>query len=88
MVEPLIKNDAVVLGILFIILALVFISSNSKNRWLLKFYKYVPSLLLCYFIPSILNSMGIISGDHSNLYFALVIKLFYNLLLSNLALQY
>ena len=69
MVEPLIKNDAVVLGILFIILALVFISSNSKNRWLLKFYKYVPSLLLCYFIPSILNSMGIISGDHSNLYF-------------------
>ena len=69
MVEPLIKNDAVVLGILFIILALVFISSNSKNKWLLKFYKYVPSLLLCYFIPSILNSMGIISGDHSNLYF-------------------
>ena len=69
MVEPLIKNDAVVLGILFIILALVFISSNSKNRWLLKFYKYVPSLLLCYFIPSILNSMGVISGDHSNLYF-------------------
>ena len=69
MVEPLIKNDAVVLGILFIILALVFITSNSKNRWLLKFYKFVPSLLLCYFIPSILNSMGIISGDHSNLYF-------------------
>ena len=69
MVEPLIKNDAVVLGILFIILAFVFISSNSKNRWLIKFYKYVPSLLLCYFIPSILNSMGIISGDHSNLYF-------------------
>ena len=69
MVEPLIKNDAVVLGILFIILALVFISSNSKNRWLLKFYKYVPSLLVCYFIPSILNSMGIISGDQSNLYF-------------------
>ncbi len=69
MVEPLIKNDAVVLGILFIILAFVFISSNSQNRWFLKFYKYVPSLLLCYFIPSILNSMGIISGDHSNLYF-------------------
>ena len=69
MVEPMIKNDAVVLGILFIILAFVFISSSSKNRWLLKFYKYVPSLLLCYFIPSILNSMGIISGDHSNLYF-------------------
>jgi len=69
MVEPFIKNDAVVLGILFIILAFVFISSNSKNRWFLKFYKYVPSLLLCYFIPSILNSMGIISGNQSNLYF-------------------
>ena len=34
-----------------------------------KFYTYVPSLLLCYFIPSLFNSLGIISGEESKLYF-------------------
>ena len=67
--EPIITNDAVVFGVLVTILAFVFITSNSnKNIWI-KFYKYIPSLLLCYFIPSIFNSLGIISGDSSKLYF-------------------
>jgi len=69
MVDPIIKNDAVVLGILMGILAFVFISSNSKHYFWRKFYQYIPSLLLCYFIPSIFNSLGIISGDNSKLYF-------------------
>ena len=29
----------------------------------------MPTLLLCYFIPSIFNSLGIISGEKSKLYF-------------------
>lgn len=67
--EPLFTNDAVVLGILFLILAFVFHTSHSEKPFWQKFYTYVPSLLLCYFIPSIFNSLGIISGDESNLYF-------------------
>ncbi len=67
--DPLITNDAVVLGILFAILAFVFRTSHSDNPFWKKFYKYIPSLLLCYFIPAILNSAGIISGEKSNLYF-------------------
>lgn len=67
--EPVITNDAVVLGILFIILAFVFITSHSSRPFWKKFYKYIPSLLLCYFIPSILNSLGLISGEESGLYF-------------------
>lgn len=67
--EPLITNDAVVLGILFAILAFVFLTSHSKRPSWKKFYKYVPSLLLCYFIPSVFNSLGIISGEDSQLYF-------------------
>lgn len=67
--EPLFTNDAVVLGILLAILAFVFKTSHSSNPFWKKFYTYVPSLLLCYFIPSVLNSMGIISGENSNLYF-------------------
>ena len=69
MVEPIFKNDAIVLGILMGILGFVFITSSSKHPFWKKFYKYIPGLLLCYFIPSIFNSLGIISGDSSNLYF-------------------
>jgi len=69
MVEPIFKNDAIVFGILMGILGFVFITSSSKHPFWKKFYKYIPGLLLCYFIPSIFNSLGIISGDSSNLYF-------------------
>ncbi|TYP92726.1 putative membrane protein [Fodinibius salinus] len=66
---PVFTNDAVVLGILLLILAAIFITSNSDNPKWQKFYTFVPSLLLCYFIPSIFNSLGVISGEESNLYF-------------------
>ena len=69
MSDPIFNNDAIVLGILMGILGFVFITSNSKNSFWIKFYKYVPALLLCYFIPSIFNSLGVISGDSSKLYF-------------------
>ncbi len=63
---PVFKNDAIVLGILIALLALVFWS--EKQAAFKGFYRYVPSLLLCYFLPSILNSLGIISGEYSGLY--------------------
>ena len=69
MIKPMITNDAVVFGILISIISLVFITSNSQNKICKKFYKFVPSLLLCYFVPSIFNTLGIISGELSNLYF-------------------
>ncbi len=67
--EPLITNDAIVLGILTCLLSLVFITSNSEKPIFKKFYKYVPSLLLCYFLPSIFTSLGVYSGEVSKLYF-------------------
>ncbi|MBK8944308.1 MAG: DUF819 family protein [Ignavibacteriae bacterium] len=63
-----ITNDSVVFAILLIILAFVFTTSKSKKNFWVKFYKYIPSLLLCYFIPGILNSIGIISAEDSQLY--------------------
>ena len=69
MIDPVFTNDAIVFGILMSILGFVFITSTSKKPLWLKFYKYFPALLLCYFIPSIFNSLGIISGNNSNLYF-------------------
>lgn len=69
MQQPLFTNDAIVLGILFAILAFVFKTSHSRKPFWTKFYSVVPALLLCYFIPSVFNSLGVFSGEHSNLYF-------------------
>lgn len=67
--SPLITNDAVVFGLLMAVLAMIFYTSASKSIFFQKFYRVVPSVLLCYFIPALLNSFGIISGEDSNLYF-------------------
>ncbi len=66
---PLITNDAVVLGILLAILAFVFWGDSSKHPIFKRFYSIVPALLMCYFLPSIFSTLGIISGEYSNLYF-------------------
>jgi len=66
--SPLITNDAVVMGLLMGILALVFTTSSSQKTFWKKFYRVVPSVLLCYFLPSIFNTLGIISGEQSSLY--------------------
>lgn len=65
---PLFTNDAVVLGILLVILAAVFVTSDSERPVFKKFYAYVPPLLLCYFVPSIFATAGLFSGDVSKLY--------------------
>ncbi len=72
MAEPhsaLITNDAVVLGLLAVILGFVFKTSSSTHAFWQKFYKYVPALLLCYFLPSLLNTFGIVDGHSSNIYY-------------------
>ena len=67
--SALITNDAVVLGLLAVILGFIFKTSHSNNAACQKFYKYVPALLLCYFLPSLLNTFGIVDGHSSNVYF-------------------
>ncbi|MFT5756440.1 MAG: putative membrane protein [Alteromonadaceae bacterium] len=66
---PLVTNDATILGFLAIILGAVFYTSNSKIPFFQKFYSIVPAVLLCYFLPSLLNTFGIIDGDESQLYY-------------------
>lgn len=67
-VAPLIQNDAVVLGVLIIILGFVLKTASSEEKGYKKFYKYVPPILLCYFIPGILNTANIVSGENSGIY--------------------
>lgn len=68
--EPIFTNDAIVLGLLLITLAFVFVTSHSKAPGWQKFYRYIPPLLLCYFLPALLHwPLGLISGEGSQLYF-------------------
>ena len=63
----LVTNDAVVFGLLAVTLALIF-KTEQMPRFK-KFYKIIPALALCYFIPSIFNTLGIVSPEESRVYF-------------------
>jgi uncharacterized membrane protein len=67
--QALVTNDAVVLGLLAVILGFVFYTEKSEHPFWKKFYTYVPGLLLCYFLPSLLNTFNIVDSEQSNLYF-------------------
>jgi len=66
---PLITNDAIAFGLLMITLAGIFATANSSHPFWKKFYTFVPSLLLCYFIPSIYSTLGWIDPNSSQLYY-------------------
>ena len=64
--EPFITNDAVVLGLLVSSLGIIFYATQQKS--LSVFFKIIPALLLCYLIPSLFSTFGVISAEHSSLW--------------------
>lgn len=63
-------NDAIVLGLLMAVLAIIFYLESSKKPFWVKFFTYVPSLLLCYFVPALLKwPLGLVDGEVSQLYY-------------------
>lgn len=67
--QALLANDAVIFGILALMLGFVFWSSESKIGFFDRFYAIFPPLLLCYFLPSLLTSFGVVNPEESTLYF-------------------
>ena len=65
----MITNDAVIFGLLAATLGAIFWTSQSTAPFWQRFYKYVPALVLCYFVPALYNTFGLIDGEHSKLYF-------------------
>ncbi len=65
---PMITNDAVILGMIAVILGGVLYTASLQDGFWKKFYGYVPALLLCYLLPSLLNTLGVIDGAASKLY--------------------
>ena len=67
---PVIQNEATLLGLIAVILGLVFYTSKSDHPFFQKFYRFVPALLLCYFIPSLFKTFGLVSPEATaNIYY-------------------
>lgn len=64
-----ITEDTVIFGLLCLCLGLVFYTSSIKQGFWKKFYSIVPVLLVCYMLPAVLTSAGLISEEDSNLYY-------------------
>lgn len=64
MTQPVFTHDAVILGVLLAVLALLFYTSELDNRFFKRFYTVVPLLLLAYFVPALLNwPLGLIGNE-------------------------
>ncbi len=66
---PYFTNDAIVFGLIALALAFIFYTSSQKTGFWKSFYSIIPALLLCYLIPAIFNSLGLIDAESSNLYY-------------------
>jgi len=64
----LISNDIVGLGLIAATLALIFWAASGPTPLLKKIFAWVPALLLCYFVPAIYNTAGVIDGHNTSLY--------------------
>lgn len=70
METTLLQNDAVLLGVLMLIITAVFTLAKSKIAIFDQIFKFVPPLLWCYILPSLLNHpLGLVNVEESKLYF-------------------
>lgn len=68
--EAVFTNDAVILGVLMVVLALIFYTSGIEQQGWQRFYTFFPPLLLCYFVPALLVwPLGLIHDSDDSLYF-------------------
>ncbi len=61
--QPLITDDTVVFGLLALCLGFVFYTSSLKKGFWKKFYAFIPGVLMCYLLPGILTSIGLIAPE-------------------------
>ncbi|WP_413789391.1 DUF819 domain-containing protein [Leptobacterium meishanense] len=66
---PFFSNDTIVFGLLMLALGFIFYTASIKTGFWVKFYKIVPVLLMCYLVPAIFNSLGLISDQLSKTYY-------------------
>lgn len=62
-------DDTIIFGLLALCLGFVFYTSSLNHGFWKKLYSIIPTVLMCYLLPAILASTGLVSEEASNLYF-------------------
>ncbi len=62
-------DDTVIFGLLALCLGFVFYTSSLKTGFWKKFYTVIPTVLMCYLLPSVFTSTGLVNEESSNLYY-------------------
>jgi uncharacterized membrane protein len=65
----MIQNDALILGLLTATLGAIFWTTRSTHPFWQRFSRYIPAIVLCYFVPALYNTFGLIDIESSKLYF-------------------
>ncbi len=63
----MIDNDIVIFGLLSAVLAVVFYTRGLGGKWD-RFYTFVPVVLVCYLLPSLMTTFGLIDMSQSALW--------------------
>ncbi|GIU54162.1 DUF819 domain-containing protein [Shewanella sp. KT0246] len=63
----MINQDPVIFGLLSTIIGLVFYTSQSSHPLLKQIYRFVPVMVMCYVLPSLLNTFNIVDASNSEL---------------------
>lgn len=63
MESPIFQNNAEALGLLMAILGFIFYTNTLKTGFWPKFYKLFPMLLLCYILPALATTFGLIAPE-------------------------
>ncbi|WP_222983629.1 DUF819 domain-containing protein [Flagellimonas meishanensis] len=62
-------DDKIIFALLCLCLGFVFYTSSSETKFWKKFYSVVPTVLMCYLLPAILASVGIVDESSSQTYY-------------------
>ncbi len=62
----MISDDRIILGLLALVLGFVF-ATRDRPGWQ-RFYIFVPIILVCYLVPSLMTTFGLIDVSESNLW--------------------
>lgn len=62
----MITDDRIIFGLLAAVLAFVFVT-RDRPGWT-KFYTFIPIILVCYLLPSLMVTFGLIDVEESNLW--------------------
>jgi uncharacterized membrane protein len=62
----MITDDRIILGLLAAVLAFVFVT-RDRPAWK-RFYTFIPIILVCYLVPSLMVTFGLIDVSESNLW--------------------